>query len=384
MDLGRVGRDLGAVFHRVESGAVKGALSGAKKGFILGGPLVALGFAVVFGLGGAKDGLGSVAYDVTHDLQASLPPDAELLAPPAPAVSPCSSIREPDASSLPPAEPPTGTVRFFAGGNCHDDDQGVLPWAFATAREREASAFIFLGDMEHAQLRPETDDHFVQREAALGPVPLYPVVGNHEVRRLALVHPGSLGFIDKLPGFDTEAAYRKRFLDTKRTPVEAVAKDATYYSTDLPGSVHFVSLDNVSQKGFGKKQLEWLAQDLAAAQGRAKHILVGAHMPLAENGVTTHGMDEEGAAAVADSRAALALFEANHVEVILHAHLHEFAAYTQGGIRVYISGGLGAYLPRPDIALELSPRADPCVHQMLELDVTDAGISVNEVVFPGG
>ena len=242
-----------------------------------------------------------------------------------------------------------GTVRFIVGGDSRDDSAHVVPWAFAEAKSRGAAAFIFLGDME---LSPELDKSFSHELSLLDPVPFYVVLGNHEVDQLGMF------------AIDRKAAQRtlaRRFLGTPRTPVHSALADRIVYSVELPGAVHFVALDNVTQNGFGRDQLAWLGTDLSSAHANAaiKHIIVGMHKPLAHNGVATHGMDHDGAEAIADSEAALELFVDNHVDLILASHVHQFSEFKQNGIQTYITGGLGAPLTRtgPDHAFHHVPRA---------------------------
>ena len=148
------------------------------------------------------------------------------------------------------------------------------------------------------------------------------------------------------------------------------------YSIDLPGGVHFIALDNVSQNGFGAAQLAWLGADSAHARSTTstRHIIVGIG-PLAGNGVTTHSMDGDGAQAVKDSDAALALFMQYRVSLLLESHVHEYARFEQGGIPAYTVGGLGA---------PLSPGGpEHAFHHFLQLDVTEQGIDVDVVRFDG-
>src|SRR5204863_8078302 len=117
---------------------------------------------------------------------------------------------------------------------------------------------------------------------------------------------------------------------------------------NLTGAVHFVALDNVSQRGFGADQLAWLDADLktARADPAVKWIIVGMHKALAKNGVAKHAMDEDGDKAIADSDSAPALFLQYQVTLIVASHIHEYAKFVQGGIPSYITGGLGAPLAR--------------------------------------
>jgi hypothetical protein len=269
----------------------------------------------------------------------------------------------PVVAAKPP--PPPGVTRFIVGGDSRDDAAHVLPWAFREANARAAVAFLFLGDME---LTPMLDPTFARELRFLDPIPFYPVLGNHEVKTFGIVG------INKA---SLERQFRARFLEKPRTPVTTSIAGKVVYSADLPGGVHFIALDNVSQKGFGDDQLAWLAQDLdkANADARVHFIIIGMHKPLAHNGVTTHGMDRDGAHAVADSDAALALFVQHKVSLIVASHDHRFAQFTQGNITSYITGGLGAPLDR-------TVPSDG-FHHFLQVDVGEAGIHVEVVRYPG-
>ncbi len=264
-----------------------------------------------------------------------------------------------------PAVPPPSVTRLMVGGDSRDDAAHVVPWAFSEASARGATAFLFLGDME---LTPQLDAHFAHELPLLGSVAFYPALGNHEVQLFGFLSIGRHG---------AERAFRTRFLETPRTPVASSIIDKVVYSVDLPGGVHFIALDNVSQTGFGSAQLAWLGLDLeqARATSATRYIIVGMHKPLARNGISTHGMDGDGPQAIADSDAALSLFAQHKVSVILASHVHEFAHFKQAGIDSYITGGLGAPLDRSG--------SDHAFHHFLQLDVHDAGIDVTVVPFTG-
>jgi hypothetical protein len=263
--------------------------------------------------------------------------------------------------------PPPAIARYIAGGDSRNDAKRVLPWAFQEAKLRRATAFFFLGDME---LMPGLDGHFEKELHLLDPVPFYPVLGNHEV--------GLFGFI-KSAALQNEADFRKRFLDTPRTPVHSSIENKVVYSVNLPGGVHFIALDNVSQKGFGDAQLAWLAKDLETARAdvAVQHVIVGMHKPLAHNGISTHSMDHDGSGAVGDSEAAARLFTGARVSLILASHVHGFASYTHDGIPAYITGGLGA---------PLSSKAgrNGAFHHFLQIEVMPSALQVSVVRFDGG
>ena len=256
-------------------------------------------------------------------------------------------------------------VRYIIGGDSRDDRAHVLPWAFDQAQTRGAAAFFFLGDME---LTPQLDDHFRRALPLLGSVAFYPVLGNHEVRFFGAV---------PLARDEAERAFRNRFLDTPGTPVHSSIENKVVYAVTLVGGVHFVALDNVSQRGFGADQLAWLAQDLeqARASPAVRFIIVGMHKPLAHNPVTTHSMGDDGAAAIADSDAALALMVKHSVSLVVASHVHGFAAYDSAGIPSYITGGLGAPLT-PSSTVE-------GFHHFLQVDVVNDELRVSVVRFDG-
>jgi hypothetical protein len=218
------------------------------------------------------------------------------------------------------------------------------------------------------ELTPQLDAHFSNELPLLDPIPFYPALGNHEVRVFGFAPIGNE---------QAEKAFRARFLGTPRTPVTSSIEDKVVYSVDVPGGVHFIALDNVSQAGFGPAQLEWLSHDLerAGADAKVRYVVIGMHKPLAHNGVSTHGMDSDGPQAVADSDAALALFVEHHVSLVLASHVHEFAHFNQAGIDSYITGGLGAPLDRSG--------EDHAFHHFLQLDVGDDAIHVTVVRFDG-
>jgi 3',5'-cyclic AMP phosphodiesterase CpdA len=258
-----------------------------------------------------------------------------------------------------------GVVRILAGGDSRDDTAHVLPWAFREARARGASAFLFLGDME---LTPQLTPQFERELEALDPVVLYPVLGNHEIKLFGFLSLGQRA---------AERDFRRRFLGTARTPVQTSLADRVVYAVNLPGGVHFVALDNVSQRGFGADQLAWLDDDLSRARATpaTRHIVVGMHKPLAHNGTTTHSMDADGPAAIAESDVALALMQRHHVDLVLASHVHQFTRFAQGGIPSYVTGGLGAPLTRSG--------PEHAFHHFLQLDVRPEGIFVEVVRFDG-
>ncbi len=280
--------------------------------------------------------------------------------------------RGPSATTVPvidaPRRPPD-RVSYFVGGDSRGDVAGVVKWAFAQAKQAGAAGFIFLGDMEWSW---GCDDHFHQEALDyLAPVPLLPVIGNHEVQLFGFLK----GRVHA--GVDPQRVFQKTFLG-ERGGIGAPAShypDRVAYAVDLPKGLHLVVLDNATTGTFGD-QLDWLDDDLSKHHD-AKHKVVAMHKPLAGGCVGGHSMEESGDAGWNDSKRALAIFKKRGVELILASHVHLFAAYQQEGIPTYVSGGLGAHL--------VDCQCGDCLkfHHMLELDVSDEDIQVSAIRFPG-
>jgi hypothetical protein len=271
----------------------------------------------------------------------------------------------------PPQPAAAAPIRYLVGGDSRGDVAHVLPWAFREARTRGVTAVLFLGDME---MSADLDEHFKAELPALGPIPFYPVLGNHETTQRA--HAADVPRDERARAL---GVFRGRFLGPPQTQVKPAFDDRLTYALDLPGGVHFVALDNVSISGFGAEQLAWLGADLgrARADGKTRHIVVGMHKALAGSGVTKHAMDEDGPQAVADSAAALALFEASHVELIFASHFHGFAEYASHDIRSFITGGLGA-------PLDMTHGGGTAFHHFLVVEARgDAPLAVQVVRFEG-
>jgi hypothetical protein len=291
-----------------------------------------------------------------------------------------------------PPEKPSGAVRFLVGGDSRpafpgvehgpDDPAAMVSAALAAAKPAGASAFLYLGDMERS---PSDDGSFpVLLDRALDrTIPFCPVFGNHE----ALV-------AGALPGLHPEVAraeFVERFL-LHRAPGcpapagafgGALAAGRVFYAADLPGGVHFVALDNVSEGGFGDAQIRWLRSDLASARRRGMTLLVGMHKALAQNPVTHHSMAEDGAPgsrAWKESAEALAIFEEQGVALVLASHEHGYWEIRQrgegGAIRSFITGGLGA--PLKSCA---GPRH--AFYHYLVVDVAGGRADVTVVRLPG-
>jgi hypothetical protein len=277
----------------------------------------------------------------------------------------CAEYQHSDAL---PFVPEPDVLRIAIGGDSRDDRSHVVPWAFQESVRRGAQAFVFLGDME---LTAAEDHFFAPRLKDLSGMPFYPVVGNHEVELFGAFRVSS--------GRHAVKEFKDDFLaksTVKLAPLPEVA-----YTAEIGNRVHFIALDNVSRgrEGFGE-QLRWLEEDLKAASSAKQVILVGMHKPLAKNPITTHAMDEDGASAIQDSDAALALFKQYGVALVFVSHSHMYAAYKQNGIEMRLTGGLGAPIVKGLAA------ADGGFHHFLLLDVPASGtapLRVEVIKFPG-
>jgi len=283
----------------------------------------------------------------------------------------CSSYQHSDSL---PDQPPQGIMRIAIGGDSRDDKSQVVLWAFKEAKRRGAKAFFFLGDLE---VTSAIDKRFLPQLADLADIPFYPAVGNHEIETFGIYR------LPKPESLLKVRRFKEEFLTTPGVNL-APLDDTVVYSVDLDGGVHLIALDNVSRKseGFGAAQLAWLEQDLKTASSAKKIILVGMHKGLANNPVTSHAMDEDGAAAVKDSEAALALFRTHGVAMIFVSHSHMYAAYSQGesGPQVRLTGGMGAPLVKG------LAEADGGFHHFLLADVSASNsktpVLVQVVKFP--
>lgn len=173
-------------------------------------------------------------------------------------------------------------------------------------------------------------DFFNIEKELLAKVPLFPVIGNHEV------------YDDKVD------LYLKNFVN----PVKSSGKEE-YYSVDY-ANIHLTILDGHAQvdkwyscslRGlltddcFNEKQEKWLKEDLqkASANPEIDHILVFVHA-----GPFTSKEDRTGNLHI---RNLLDFFKQNKVKAIISGHDHYYERGESGnGIPYIVSGGGGAPL----------------------------------------
>jgi len=141
-------------------------------------------------------------------------------------------------------------------------------------------------------------------------VPLYNVIGNHDV-----LHSG-------------RERFKKLFGNT-------------YYSWDHKGS-HFIVLDNNRRSGLGKTQTSWLLKDLSLNENRPKFVFM--HKPLFN---IAGSFPEEVMKPKSEARSLMTLFKKHSVKAVFCGHVHGWARQVNGGVLYILSAGAGApiYLP---------------------------------------
>jgi Calcineurin-like phosphoesterase len=287
---------------------------------------------------------------------------------------------------------PAGHVTYLVGGDSRGDTGHVLPWAFDQARAVSAKGFIFLGDMEWSR---KCDDHFAAEEINhLGSIPLYPTLGNHEVRWF-----GAKAYSPEKQA-RIEAEFQARFLKSNGVslPVEisAAPRPRIFYSIDLDSGdaaatdgkkgLHFIALDNVSDGGFGRLQIDWLKKDLATAGKNARWVIVGMHKPFVGTCVGKHSMAEDAEVGTRDSQEVLRILAGENdakrvVNAIFTSHAHYYAKFDHeiAGVKIptYVTGGLGAHL-KPC-------HCETCrsFHHVLQLDVSGEQFEVSVIRWRG-
>ena len=174
-------------------------------------------------------------------------------------------------------------------------------------------------------------------------IPVYPSRGNHDVGG---------------PGYE------------ERVTEPFTSGNKLYYSFDK-GNSHFIALavDESSRYDSKSAQYQWLANDLAAAKGKAKHLFVFFHVP--PYSVGSHGSDE-------DVRKVLCpLFIKYGVHMVLNGHDHLYYHTVRDGINYIVTGGGGAplYPVHEDRGLIAGDKAES-VNNIVVVDVKGDRIEV--------
>jgi 3',5'-cyclic AMP phosphodiesterase CpdA len=138
-----------------------------------------------------------------------------------------------------------------------------------------------------------------------------------------------------LGNHDYGTASGQPYLDAFYLPHNNPANSEKYYSFDW-GNAHFTALD--FNDGPSQIQLDWLQADLAATDKPWKFVFY--HQAIYSSG--PHGYDPY----VIGKREILApIFEANHVDIVLNGHDHDYErTQSINGVVYIVSGGGGASL----------------------------------------
>lgn len=220
---------------------------------------------------------------------------------------------------------------------------------------------LHAGDVSYAEGNQATwNAWFEMVEPVAASAPWMVAIGNHEASVLGATRP--------VPNPPEQAYYRQRF---------AFPGNELWYSFDV-GPIHVVALDTFSEMEVSQAQLDWLANDLAAAAD-APWIIAFLHEPPYSSN-DAHGSKER-------AQQFSPLLEAGDVDLVLSAHDHAYERTfplrggevtvrtnetTAGdGIVYLVSGGGGEELyetweePQPDWSA-----AREALHHIVLLEIT--------------
>ncbi len=167
------------------------------------------------------------------------------------------------------------TFRFAIHSDMHIRKSGTIPTGLkacirGTLEYAQPSFVLFTGDMTSGTTSGPTDqatanyywDSFFAAIAGLVPshIHYFPVRGNHDYYTQA-----------------QQTVYHQRWENLQVPGVVLAGDPAAYYSFDF-GNSHFTVLAG-HKTSLGTAQMDWLQQDLQAAQGAA-HRFVFSHIPL--------------------------------------------------------------------------------------------------------
>lgn len=193
------------------------------------------------------------------------------------------------------------------------------------AGSRDPLFIIHLGDLVNDGAENEYKE--VADLLASSDIPVYTVVGNHDIRG------------------GGRQIYSRNF-------------GMYYYSFDL-GTSHFILLDN-SMGHLGREQMEWLEDDLR--NNNASNVMLFMHMPVFDpRTLNDHAMTKDD-----EVRTLIKLIDDFDVDVVFSAHIHSYFDVTQNDTRYIITGGGGAPL-QPD---------NPGYHYVLA-DISGENMTIN-------
>lgn len=226
-----------------------------------------------------------------------------------------------------PAKPENFTFAAMGDVDTTDDAHKNI----SIIKEEKPAFVLVLGDLSYANGKHGVwDNWFNMIQPAAETIPFMPTLGNHEFEKVKKAKWGIDAYIARLSLPGNEA----------------------YYSFDYAGA-HFISLNclNVADK----QQLEWLENDLKAAQkNKASWIISYLHYPPYSSS-SSHGSD------LNVRKILCPLWEKYGVDMVLTGHDHDYertfplkndkaaskdkTKYKKGAGTIYVvSGGGGAHL----------------------------------------
>ncbi len=179
------------------------------------------------------------------------------------------------------------------------------------------------------------EDQYSDVKAALDEftVPVYTVIGNHDIRL-----GGSQRYISHF--------------------------GPAHYSFDL-GSTHF-TVFNSSAGDILEEELSWLDNDLSSSNSQYK--IVFSHIPPFDpRPGSNHAMTN-----ITTATRLQSIFEENSVDVVFSGHIHMFNETQVNGIRYIITGGAGATL--------YADESEGGIHHFVNVTVTDNDIITEPVL----
>jgi acid phosphatase type 7 len=188
------------------------------------------------------------------------------------------------------------------------------------ASEKPA-AILIGGDLVYQGHDPN-DYQTYRRETAVWSsekIPVFPALGNHEFR----------GCADD-PQYCLENWW-SAFPDLALRPHR-------WYSVAIGAELLALVLDSDSPLKPGSEQREWFEQQMAAADGRVKFILILLHYPPVRDPFFPRALDEKEIARYL-SRHGKSLRSA---ALVVGSHVHNYERYSRDGVTYLVSGGGGA------------------------------------------
>ena len=232
-------------------------------------------------------------------------------------------------------------VRFVAVG---DIGTGGLAQEAIKKRMTETpfEFILVLGDLAYKSGKPQelNGRFFAVYKDLLRYVPVYPSIGNHELRT------------------KQGEPYYESFI---------LPEPERYYSFNW-GDIHFVAIDTNERD---REQLRWLQSDLRA--NKLPWVIVFGHHPMYTNSLRG---PQRGI-----RKAFAKIFTDHNVDLVVTGHEHQYERFRVGGVNYVVSGGGGAQLTKFYGAKRSLKQAT--VHHYLAFEVTAKALTMRVVDING-